>query len=75
VHEVHESMLPVAVHAARHLHHYFTRPHIDYLGLALAAAVSWVGVTGPGEAALIAAGIAATHGRQGGFSPPTLSPA
>jgi membrane protein DedA with SNARE-associated domain len=29
----------------------------------LAAAVSWLGITGPGEAALIAAGIAAAHGR------------
>lgn len=63
MHEVHGSMLPVAVHAARHLHHAFTGPHIDYVGLALAAAVSWVGVSGPGEAALIAAGIAAAHGR------------
>jgi membrane protein DedA with SNARE-associated domain len=60
---MHGSMLPAAVHLLHHPHHYFTGPHIDYIGLALAAALSWVGVTGPGEAALIAAGIVATHGR------------
>jgi membrane protein DedA with SNARE-associated domain len=62
---MHGGSLPVALHAAhlgRHLHHRFTGPHVDYAGLALAAAVSWVGITGPGEAALIAAGIAAAHG-------------
>jgi membrane protein DedA with SNARE-associated domain len=55
-------MLPAAVHLAGHLHQRFTGPHIDYVGLALAAALSWVGISGPGEAALIAAGIAATQG-------------
>lgn len=49
--------------AARHLHHRFTGPHVDYIGVGLAAAASWVGVTGVGEAALIAAGIAAARGR------------
>jgi membrane protein DedA with SNARE-associated domain len=62
---MHGTSLPVALHAMefqRHLHHRFMGPHVDYVGLALAAAVSWVGITGPGEAALIAAGIAAARG-------------
>jgi membrane protein DedA with SNARE-associated domain len=46
-----------------HLHHRFHGPHVDYVGVALAAAVSWIGVAGVGEAALIAAGIAAAHGK------------
>jgi membrane protein DedA with SNARE-associated domain len=56
---------PEAVHLAHHLHlaHQFTGPKVDYVALALAAAVSWVGITGPGEAALIAAALAAAHGR------------
>jgi uncharacterized protein (TIGR03382 family) len=36
---------------------------VDYVGIFLAAGVSWVAVPGPGEAALIAAGISAAHGR------------
>jgi membrane protein DedA with SNARE-associated domain len=49
-------------HLGRQLHHHFAGPHADYVGLLLAAAVSWVGVTGPGEAALVAAGLVAAHG-------------
>ncbi|MEA2459007.1 MAG: hypothetical protein QOC95_1979 [Thermoleophilaceae bacterium] len=48
---------------AHHLHHRFTGPRVDYLGVLLAAAASWIGVAGVGEAALIAAGIAAAHGK------------
>ena len=44
-----------------HLRHDFHGPHADYIGVGLAAMASWVGVTGPGEVALIAAGIAAAH--------------
>jgi membrane protein DedA with SNARE-associated domain len=45
-----------------HLHHHFHGPPIDYVGLAAAAAASWIGVPGPGEPVLIAAGIfAAKH--------------
>jgi membrane protein DedA with SNARE-associated domain len=53
------------VHLVHHLHlgHQFGGPKVDYVALALAAAVSWVGITGPGEAALIAAALAAAHGR------------
>lgn len=44
------------------LHHHFHGPPIDYGALALAAAASWIGVPGPGEPVLIAAGIfAAKH--------------
>jgi membrane-associated protein len=59
-------VLWAALQASRgvlHLHHEFRGPHVDYGALALAAAVSWVGISGPGEAALIAAAIAAAHGR------------
>jgi membrane protein DedA with SNARE-associated domain len=44
------------------LHHHFHGPPITYAGLAVAAALSWIGVPGPGEPVLIAAGVfAAKH--------------
>jgi membrane protein DedA with SNARE-associated domain len=46
-----------------HLHHRFHGPHVDYVGVGVAAAVSWIGVSGVGEAALIAAGIVASRGK------------
>jgi membrane protein DedA with SNARE-associated domain len=47
---------------ALHIHHSFHGPPIDYAGLAAASAASWIGVPGPGEPVLIAAGIfAARH--------------
>jgi membrane protein DedA with SNARE-associated domain len=47
---------------ALHLHHHIHGPPIDYVGLAAAAAASWIGVPGPGEPILIAAGVfAARH--------------
>ncbi len=45
------------------LQHSLSGSRIDLVGLALAAALSWVGISGPGEAALIAASLAAAHGR------------
>jgi membrane protein DedA with SNARE-associated domain len=48
---------------AVHLHHHVRGPGLDYFGVALAAAIGWAGLPGPGEAALIAAGIAASRGR------------
>jgi membrane protein DedA with SNARE-associated domain len=45
------------------LHHRFHGPHFDYIGVGLAAVASWIGVSGVGEAALIAGGIAAAHGK------------
>jgi membrane-associated protein len=56
--EMHAAVAELAVH-----HQRFHGPHLDYLGVALAAFVSWVGISGPGEAALIAAGIGAAKGK------------
>lgn len=53
-------VIGVAVHL--HLHHEFHGPAIDYAAVIVAAFASWVGVPGPGEPVLIAAGvIAAKH--------------
>lgn len=41
--------------------HRFHGPPIDYFGLAAAAAASWVGLPGPGETVLIAAGVLAAR--------------
>jgi membrane-associated protein len=49
------------LHIHIHLHH-FKGPTIDYVGLALAAAASWIGLPGPGEPVLIATAVlAAKH--------------
>jgi membrane protein DedA with SNARE-associated domain len=56
----------VVVHhivAALHVHHHVRGPRLDYVGVALGAALGWLGIFGPGEAVLIAAGIAASRGR------------
>lgn len=53
-------VIPVLQFAVHLTHH--RGPRIDYLGLAVAAGLSWVGVPGPGEAALIGAGVAAARG-------------
>jgi membrane protein DedA with SNARE-associated domain len=50
----------VAVVAAG-LRHRFHGPPIDYYGLAAASAASWIGLPGPGETVLIAAGVLAAH--------------
>lgn len=46
---------------AVHLHHHFKGAPIDYAGLALASGASWIGLPGPGEPVLIAAGILAAE--------------
>jgi membrane protein DedA with SNARE-associated domain len=46
-----------------HFHHHFRGPPIDYAGLGLAAGASWLGVPGPGEPVLIAAGVLAARHR------------
>jgi len=53
--------LGVAVIAALHLplHIHARGPSLDYLGVFLASIGSWIGLPGPGEAALVAAGISA----------------
>lgn len=53
---------PALLHIHLYLHHRFHGPPFDYAGLALAAAASWIGLPGPGEPVLIAAGfLAARH--------------
>lgn len=43
-----------------HLFHHVKGPTIDYVGVAVAAFASWVGVPGPGEPVLIAAAVIAS---------------
>jgi membrane protein DedA with SNARE-associated domain len=43
------------------LHHHAHGTGIDYIGVFLASGASWAGLPGPGEAALIAAGLSAAH--------------
>jgi membrane protein DedA with SNARE-associated domain len=51
----------VLTQLAIHVHH-FHGPRVDFDAVALAAAASWLGVFGVGEAVLIGAGIAASRG-------------
>jgi membrane protein DedA with SNARE-associated domain len=58
------ALVPVLalLHIHLHIHiHRFHGPPFDYAGLAAAAAASWVGVPGPGEPVLIAAGVLAAR--------------
>jgi membrane protein DedA with SNARE-associated domain len=54
--------LPTLTLLAVHLHTHIHGPGVDYVGLFVAAVISWVAFPGPGEAALVAAGISAAHG-------------
>jgi membrane protein DedA with SNARE-associated domain len=45
------------------LRHHFHGPSVDYWAVAVASAASWLGVPGPGEPVLIAAGVLAARGR------------
>lgn len=56
---VHHLSAQALVHV--NMHHRFHGPPFDYAGLALAAAASWIGLPGPGEPVLIAAGLLAAH--------------
>ena len=49
------------LHIHIHLHHHFHGPPFDYAGLAVASWTSWIGVPGPGESVLIAAGVLAAR--------------
>jgi membrane protein DedA with SNARE-associated domain len=49
------------IHIQIHLHHRFHGPPFDYVGLALAAFASWVGLPGPGEPLLLAAAVLAAR--------------
>jgi membrane protein DedA with SNARE-associated domain len=52
----------LALHLGAVAPHHAEGPAVDYYGLAAAAAASWVGLPGPGEPVLIAAGVlAAKH--------------
>jgi membrane protein DedA with SNARE-associated domain len=51
------------VHVHVHVHHHFHGPPGGYIGLGAAAVASWAGLPGPGEAALVAAGVVAARGR------------
>jgi membrane protein DedA with SNARE-associated domain len=52
----------LAIAVTLKLRHHLHGPAVDYVGLAAAAAASWLGVPGPGEPVLIAAGVfAARH--------------
>jgi membrane protein DedA with SNARE-associated domain len=53
--------LGLATIAVLHIH--ARGPGIDYVGVLAASVASWVGLPGPGEAALVAAGISAGHHR------------
>jgi membrane protein DedA with SNARE-associated domain len=53
------AVAPLAVHVHHHFHGYAP----GYIGLGAAAMVSWAGIPGAGEAALVAAAVVATHGR------------
>jgi len=50
-----------AVHLPIHLHFHPHGPELDYVGVLVAAVVSWAGLPGPGEAAVVAAAISAAH--------------
>jgi membrane protein DedA with SNARE-associated domain len=52
---------PLLLVLALHLHHHFRGSPVGYVGLAAGSAASWVGVPGPGEPLLIAAGILAAR--------------
>jgi membrane protein DedA with SNARE-associated domain len=56
-------LVAAAIHLHLHLHfHRFHGPPFDYVGLAVAAAISWILSVGPGEPLLIAAAVfAARH--------------
>ncbi len=55
-------MLLLGLHVHLHLLSHVKGPAFDYVGVGLAAFASWVGLPGPGEALLLAAGVfAARH--------------
>jgi membrane protein DedA with SNARE-associated domain len=56
-------VIATTLQLALRIHHHVRGPRSGYAGLALAAAASWIGVPGPGEAAIVAAGILAAHHR------------
>ncbi|MGA2014106.1 MAG: DedA family protein [Solirubrobacteraceae bacterium] len=58
------ALLHIHLHLHLHLHlHRFHGSPVDYVGLAVASLASWVGLPGPGEPVLIAAGVLAARHR------------
>jgi membrane protein DedA with SNARE-associated domain len=55
--------LPALVVVLGQLHGHLHGAPVDFIGVAVAAALSWIGVPGPGEPVLIAGGIWAAKGR------------
>jgi membrane protein DedA with SNARE-associated domain len=56
------TVLIAAFHVHLHLFHHVKGPAFDYVGVALGAFASWVGLPGPGESLLLAAAVfAAKH--------------
>jgi membrane protein DedA with SNARE-associated domain len=53
----------VTLPAGIHLHHHFHGLAGGYVGVGVAALASWLGLPGPGEAAVIAAAVVAARGR------------
>lgn len=53
-------MLILGLHVHIHLLHHVKGPALDYVGVAIAAFLSWVGLPGPGEAVLVAAAVFAS---------------
>ena len=60
---VHPHLSPGLLHIHLHLSdkHRFHGPPVDYAGLAVAVGASWIGLPGPGEPVLIAAGVLAAR--------------
>jgi membrane protein DedA with SNARE-associated domain len=56
---LHLQLAPAILHLP--VHHRFHGPPFDYLGLALGAFASWVGLPGPGEPLLLAAAVLAAR--------------
>jgi membrane protein DedA with SNARE-associated domain len=54
-------VLALALHL--HVHHHFHGPPLDYTAVGIGAFASWLGVPGPGEPLLIAAGVLAAQHR------------
>ena len=57
----HPILISAAVPLALRLHHHVRGPRTGYAGLALAAVASWIGLPGPGEAAMVTACVLAAH--------------
>jgi membrane protein DedA with SNARE-associated domain len=60
---VHGPVIRGALTLGAYVQRHVRGPRVDYIGVGIGALASWGGLPGPGEAALIAAGIASAHHR------------